>query len=251
MKQKQKYTDYKDRAIELRHEGKTYRQIQQILKMPIPKSTLSTWLAYEALSPEEKLILAENSEKRSKQARDKGLATLKTRRMIYLQGIRARISRLESVVQESTDVAKITLAMLYWCEGTKGRMLSFGNSDPALISLFFLLMRRCYLIDESKFRITLQCRADQDIEKLERFWSSLTGVPRDLFYGARIDPRTIGKPTQKPLYKGVCRIEYFSADIYNELRAVRELFSGPVAQLVEHYYGIVEATGPNPVRSTH
>ena len=78
-------------------------------------------------------------------------------------------------------------------------------------------MRNCYNIDESKFRCTIQCRADQDIPYLEKFWLRLTKIPKKQFYGARVDPRTIGKPSLKPDYKGVCRLDYFSARIYNEL----------------------------------
>ena len=73
-----------------------------------------------------------------------------------------------------------------------------------------------------------QCRADQDIKKLEKFWSKITKIPPSQFYKARIDKRTIGKKTLKLEYKGVCRIDYFSADIFTELMKLpRILHMGP------------------------
>lgn len=65
--------------------------------------------------------------------------------------------------------------------------------------------------------------ADQDIKKLERFWSKVTSIPLSQFYKTRIDPRTIGKPSKKPDYKRVCRIDYFSTEIFIELTKIVEI----------------------------
>ena len=139
-----------------------------------------------------------------------------------MQEVYSRVSHLGKLIKNK-DIAKISLAMLYLGEGSKTRSsLMFGNSDPTIISLFLRLLRYCYKIDEDKFRCTLQCRADQDIQKLEKFWSNITNIPLSKFYKARVDPRTIGKISKNPEYKGVCRIDYFSADIFNELTKVIE-----------------------------
>jgi len=83
-------------------------------------------------------------------------------------------------VLKNKNTAKIALAMLYLGEGSKNPKrgsLMFGNSDPLVMSLFLDLLKYCYEIDESKFRCTLQCRADQNIEELEDFWSRVTRIP--------------------------------------------------------------------------
>jgi hypothetical protein len=116
--------------------------------------------------------------------------------------------------------------MLYLGEGSKDSKrgsLMFGNSDPFIVSLFLRLLRCCYNINEGKFRCTLQCRADQNIKKLERFWFRITGIPLSQFYRARVDPRTIGKKSNKLDYKGVCRIDYFSAELFIELKQIAEI----------------------------
>lgn len=129
-------------------------------------------------------------------------------------------------------VKKIALAMLYLGEGSKGvrRQVRLGNSDSFVIELFMSLMRECYNADESKFRCAVQCRADQDEQKLKIFWSKVTKVPLTQFYNSRIDKRTIEIPTLKLDYKGVCNIDYFSSEVFLELMQIPKIiFKGPVA----------------------
>jgi hypothetical protein len=148
----------------------------------------------------------------------------------------AKKNRLEVIQRENfylkkaltyNDIAKINLVMLYLCEGSKHQNASvcFGNSNPSIVQLFLPLLRRCYMIDEKKFRCTVQCRADQDTGELISLWSTTTLIPKDQFYRSRIDKRTVGIPTTKADYRGVCRIDYFSATIYNELKIVGRLLS--------------------------
>jgi hypothetical protein len=59
----------------------------------------------------------------------------------------------------------------------------------------------CCIIDEKKFRCTVQCRADQNSEALISFWSTTTLIPQNQFYRLRIDKRIIGMPTKKPIIK--------------------------------------------------
>lgn len=211
-------------AVKLRKEGKTYGEIQNILNVKIPKSTLSNWCKDISLSFQHKLRIDKCILESAKKGRAIALAVNRARREDYLKSIEKRVSYLGRLMKDK-DIAKISLAMLYLGEGSKGyrKSLMLGNSDPETISLFLKLFRYCYTINESKFRCTLQCRADQNIIKLETFWSEITKIPLTQFYRARIDPRTIGKKSKKPYYKGVCRIDYFSADILNEILKIVEL----------------------------
>lgn len=114
--------------------------------------------------------------------------------------------------------------MLFWAEGTKREDgLAFGNSDPRMVRMFLALLRRCYDIDESKFRCTVMCRADQDVDGLQAFWSEVTGIGAQSFYRARVDKRSVGRPTLRKGYKGVCLINYFSAKIARELCQIPKL----------------------------
>lgn len=153
------------------------------------------------------------------------LAVNKKRRREYLESVARRVCHLAATIRTGRDVAKIAVAMLYLGEGAKNRRgpLLFGNSNPGIMQLFLNLLRHSYAIDERKFRCTVQCRADQNVNQLEQFWPQITKIPFAQFYKTRIDPRTIGKPSKKLDYKGVCRIEYFSADLYQEIIAIGNL----------------------------
>lgn len=69
----------------------------------------------------------------------------------------------------------------------------------------------------------LWCRADQNIQDLESYWQVVTGIPREYFYKAQIDSRTIGKPTKKSGYKGVLRIDYFDTKMQLDLESLADL----------------------------
>jgi hypothetical protein len=190
----------------------------------LPKSTLSFWCRnIELPHGYENQINAYNKFNLQK-AREIAAALQRKRRGEYLNSVKERNKHLEFALQNK-DTAKIALALLYLGEGSKAQRgsLMFGNSDPLIIRLFLRLLRFCYKIDERKFRCTLQCRADQNTKELESFWSNITEIPLSQFYKARIDPRTINKPSKNKDYKGVCRIDYFSADLFFELTKIPEI----------------------------
>jgi hypothetical protein len=163
-------------------------------------------------------------------ARASAIITNRNKRQRYFEELRRRNAEFYGSL-DSYWIAKIALSMLYLGEGSKGARhchVSFGNSDPEVICLFLVLFRRCYQVEERKFRCTVQCRADQNIAELELFWSDLTHIPSRQFYASRIDARTIGKPTKKKEYKGVCRIDYFSPDTYHDLMTTIEVLKKEV-----------------------
>jgi len=218
----------KQQILELRRQGKTYGEIKSIVKINIPKSTLSNWCKNILLSQDQRDRINRLTNDNLVRARLLAVQVNKVKRIKYLETVDKRIKHIPKLVRNK-NVAKVTLAILYLGEGAKSKKdyLMFGNSDPAVINLFLSLLRYSYTLDERKFRCTVQCRADQNIKKLEKFWIKVTNIPYSQFYKTQIDPRTIGKPSKKPNYKGVCRVEYFSADLAIELsrlsRAICEM----------------------------
>jgi hypothetical protein len=221
---KRQFINFKDKALALRKQGKTYRDINAVLGTAIPKSTFSTWLHSMALTEVELSTIEARKRNNILNGNKKADFNRKLRKEVVSQATKDRYAHLHDLARKN-DIAKICLAILYLCEGSKRRSSGccFGNSDPHIISLFLELLRNSYETDESKFRCTVQCRADQDPEKLALFWSGATGIPLKLFYPPQIDKRTIGKPTKKLDYKGVCKIDYFSVAIYNELQVIGAL----------------------------
>ncbi|MFH0955926.1 MAG: hypothetical protein V1801_01785 [Candidatus Falkowbacteria bacterium] len=216
--------ELKENVKNLRKLGKTYTEINRLLNVSIPKSTLSYWC--------NSLDLPLGYERKVQEYNKHNL--IKARKAALVSKRISRENNIERIIKENLhlvdylknkDTAKIVLTVLYMTEGSRRAKgsITFGNSDPLIIGLFLNLLRFCYIIDEKKFRCTLQCRADQNIKELESYWSNITGIMLDKFYKARIDPRTINKPSKNKDYKGVCRINYFSAKIYHELLNVAKL----------------------------
>src|SRR3989344_175092 len=216
---KSEYYLLKSKVIELRKSGKTYGEIVKVINKNIPKSTLSDWCHNIYLTGRQKEKIDKAVKENSRKGIKIALIVNKERRRKYLESIIIRNQHLSSILKD-VNVAKVVLATLYLGEGAKSinrGSLYFGNSDPFIIEMFLSLMRRCYKVDESKFRCPILCRADQDIKLLENFWRKITKIPKAQFYKTRIDPRTIGKSSRNLNYRGVCKIDYFSADIFLDL----------------------------------
>ncbi len=219
----------KDFARKLRSDGKTFIEIEKILDIKIPKSTLSTWFHGVVMSQESEEKIKADRKNKLKEAQKKAVIVSRNIKDKYFRELLLSNKPLENLL-ENKEISKIVLATLYLGEGTKNKRsaLVFGNSDPEIIKLFLQLLRRVFNIDEKKFRCTLQGREDQDIKTLELFWSGITKIPLNQFYGARIDPRSKGKASKKHDYKGVCRIDYLSANVFHEIMAVCSVITGSV-----------------------
>lgn len=220
------YKKTKEKVISLRKQGLTYGEIKESLKIKIPKSTLSSWCSSVVLSSGQKKTIKKKMKKNLSMARQKALYVLKEKRKKYFENIVKNNQHLSEYFK-NRDVSKIILSILYLAEGGKSEKgsIMFGNSDPLIIKLFLKLLRNSYKIDEDKFRCTLQCRSDQDINKLEKYWSSTSGIKLRQFYKARVDKRSIGKTTKKINYKGVCRINYFDANIFHEIMTINKILT--------------------------
>lgn len=227
---------YSDNVIEevrrLRSLGSTYGEIRHTLRRQIPKSTLSEWCKTVSLPKEYSSRIKELNVNNLNKGRLIALEVNRIKREKYLKEI------YESNLPVSQSIynlysGKIALAMLCLGEAskysTKTRSFSLGSSDPRIIIIFLELLKRCFRFDLEKVRCTVQCRADQNIQMLEEYWLNITKIPKRLFYKALIDPRTKGKPTKKPDYKGVLRVDYFDTKAQLELETLADLVYNKLA----------------------
>ena len=210
----------------MRRQGKTYSEIVELIPK-VSKSTLSYWLSALELTEKQKDKLLQNVNRKLIKARAKSVLLQKNKRHKYFSDIENNNLFFIRLLESNKDAAKLVLAALYLGEGSKNMRgtLRLGNSDPGVIKLFLKLLRSGYEINETKFRATILCRADQDIKSLERFWMQVTRIPSRQFYKARVDARTIGKPSRKLDYKGVCMIDYFSARVFHDILTLGKMMS--------------------------
>lgn len=219
--------ELKSRAIRLRLAGYTYSEMCDLLKVSIPKSTLSGWLQGLSLQSLAVQRLAEKQKQQLTKTRQLAVDSNRETRILYLTKIKEKNSIYSNMLSEPHK-AKIALAVLYLAEGRKDPRdgLKLGNSNPDIISLYLKLLDSCYTIDYKKFRCRIQCRADQEISSLEKFWSDWTKIPHSQFYPTYIDQRTVGKPTTKAGYMGVCVITYLSNETALDIIAAGQSIMG-------------------------
>lgn len=220
--------EVKHTVRKLRQAGHTYSEIQIIIGYKIPKSTLSYMcrdilLTNEQRARIESIMRQQLAEKRKK-------ALIANRRIFdnKLLGYKKANSGLAEFIQDR-QAKLIALSMLYLGEGTKwksNRSLSLGSSDPQILNLYIDLLRECYEIPASALKCRVQHRADQNSNELVDFWSKSTGVPLKNFYPSYVDKRTVGKPTKKTDYKGVCVISGGGTAIQLELAQIADIISG-------------------------
>lgn len=217
-------------ATALRKTGKSYQEIQSILGVKIPKGTLSYWCKNIVLPDDYIQLRCQQQLAHLTVARRLSQQTKARQRLEYFSTLKNK-NQLLLPHLDNPPVAKLILSTLYAAEGSKrstqkGGTVIFGNSSPTIVSFFLKLLRTCYMLDELKFRCTVQCRADQNEQALRQFWSQQTKIPLTQFYKTQVDPRTKGKPTTKLDYKGVCRLEYFSAAVFWDMMVTAELMMG-------------------------
>ncbi len=214
---------FKNKAIYLRLHGNTYSEINSSLSKKIPKSTLSVWFKDLKFTKLQRQTLKNNVLNKIKRSQKIAVKIVKQNRIKRLNKLKTKNEHLLPLINLSTQ--KMMLSILYLGEGSKSKSsqsLNLGSTNPKIIKLYLTLLTNCFEIDKSKFRVRIQCRADQKVKQLESYWQNITKIPRKQFYPTYIDKRTIGKPTLKTDYKGVCVITYFDRSIQFELEFLYE-----------------------------
>ena len=197
-----KWSGIKEQVIKYRLAGNSLRDAEE--KFNIPKATLSGWFKKVKLSSSKKKILHNRWKKALIYARTKSVIWHNTEKR----------KRIELAEKEGEDFLKrlkfdsneieIALAMLYLAEGFKaGCCTGIGNSDPLILNFFIFSLEKNYIFSRNKIKCELHLRADQNTEKIKRYWSKELNIPICNFTSVSVDKRTIGKKTYDH-YKGVC-----------------------------------------------
>lgn len=169
----------KIQAIKLRKDGKSYNEINKILK--IPKSTLSTWLKKFSFSEEiknknisaSKKIWAQNITKYNKERSRKAILAAET--------IEKEAAREIPLLNKT--MLKIIGSALYWAEGYKKSRweLLFCNSDPVMVKLMMQFFREICEVPEDKFRPQVQIHPNVSQEIAENYWANITNLDKKIF----------------------------------------------------------------------
>lgn len=212
-------------ALRLRKSGRTYAEIKRALNVNIPKSTLSHWFKGIKLNNAQKERIGALRLNNIKRAQEKAVIANKQKRNTYLKTLESRNVHLKKFLRDD-DIAKLLLAMLYLGEGAKWkshRGLQLGSSNPDIMKLYLSLLERCFGVERKKLTAMVYHRADQDLQKLIRFWSEYLDIPKTNFYTSKPDMRTIGRKTWEK-YHGVCAVFGPGAETQLELELIAKMF---------------------------
>ncbi|WP_406292941.1 hypothetical protein [Streptomyces sp. NBC_00624] len=220
--------DLRDRARELRQQGRTYDQIQA--ELGGPKSSISLWVRDlpkpdPRYSPTERLALM-----------NAGLVGLRASREKEREETK-RLAR-EAVGDLSDRELFLAGVTLYWAEGSKDKAysrresLQFINSDPDVIKLYLRWLDLLGVTHERR-HMRVSIHESADAPGTERFWAQPAGIPASELKKTTLkkhNPKTTRRNTTES-YRG-CLIIYVtkSADIYRRVEGA--------------WYGIVLGADP-------
>ena len=191
-------------ARDLRKQGFSVREITK--ELGVSKSSVSVWVRDIRLTDKQKGRLKKNQDiARAKAAEHPNSPKHKWAR------IRQSISdqaRQEIPLQYNDELLKILCVGLYWGEGYKKSnvLFVFVNSDPDMIKLMMIFLRRVCRVPESKFRGRLQIHPSLNVQLAQDHWSGLTKIALNQFHRPSLAVSRASKGIRKTLPLGTFRI---------------------------------------------
>ncbi len=222
----------KEKALLMRKSGATYNDIFRHLR--VPKSTLNSW--FLGLQRPDNLYF-QNRDVSMKHIRQLSVEMRKKRRCDKEEAESLKVrDEILSLGQMSIGVKKMILSVLYWAEGSKsGSVVGFVNVDSKLMVLFVSLLRQCYKLDESRFRVRLHLHYYHRAKFAVGYWSELLCIPKNKFGKVYWKKRSKERRFRRNK-AGICTVRYNSADLQDQLlrfaSAVGDRLA-PVAQRIE------------------
>ena len=219
-----KYTE-KKKALVLRKRGESLKSIAS--QLGVSKSSVSTWVRDVPLSMEQLKFLGQKgftSEAIEKRRMTRNANEKTKRDKVMLEGAR-------NIRALSKNDLRIIGLCLYWGEGGKTirGMARISNSDPAVIKVMMRFFREVCLVEEKKFRGSIHIHSHLEIQKAEKYWSTISGIPQSQFYKTYAIPSIAGKKKRDTLPHGtfdiyVCSTKLF-LEIIGQIEKIKEVLN--------------------------
>ncbi len=214
----------KDKAVQMRLQGRSYSEIQKTLNLP-SRGTLSFWLKDLALPAEARVRLQKYSAITSKQNLQK-FNTARTRQIQAENGQEYNSGR-KCIGSLSKRELMLVGAALYWGEGTKSdnggktQSLVFTNSDPDMVTIYMRFIRQIYGVPEIRIRAGIHVYPSIDVDETRQFWSKVTQLPPDRFYIVTIISRlSSGKRNSRLLPHGTVTIRVHDRKLFHRMKGM-------------------------------
>jgi hypothetical protein len=190
--------DQKNKAIELRRLGLSYKEIQE--QVPVSKGLLSLWLAHLPLTQVEQILLKKKLEDRKNRGRLNS-KILNQARMVERE--KRIIKEAEILFKKSKNDPLFLIGItLFWCHGSKGsQVLNFSSSDTDTVFIMYTWIQKYLLLKKDTIKVRLFISDSPNIDTFRSFWAKNMGIPLEkisISLGKRKD-RGI---KNNPYYKG-------------------------------------------------
>ncbi|PIP27555.1 MAG: hypothetical protein COX30_01255 [Candidatus Moranbacteria bacterium CG23_combo_of_CG06-09_8_20_14_all_39_10] len=195
-----KIKEEKIKAFKFRRDGKSYRQIAELLN--ISKSTLSGWFSDMNWSQDVKKTLVEKSKNASRK-RLINLNNIKKKRLDehYMLAEGEAIAEFEKLKKDKLFITGIAL---YWGEGDKtfkNGVVRISNTDARMLRIFNDFLQKICKVNIEKIRAGILLYPDLDSVECLKFWSRGIRISEERFFKSTVIQ---GKHKTKRLGSGVC-----------------------------------------------
>ena len=211
----------KQKAIQLRKQGKTYLQIQHTIH--VSKSTLSLWLRDVELRPSLK-------EKIFQRGRKKSIDALVKRNKEQTNKARERAQEIRN--KFSQEVSQINKRELFFlgialylgegykrgAEGAKWKCVDIANSDPEVIRIMMRFFRECCNVKDKEFRLFLSLHERAKEEEAIKYWMEQTKLKKENFIKTSFVQSSSSKfKYPKRLTHGTIHIRIYNTDFFHKI----------------------------------
>lgn len=211
----------KQKAIQLRKQGKSYLQIQQILG--VAKSTLSLWLRDIQLS--DKLIqqIYKRGQKKSIEILVKRNKSQTQKALDKAKDIRNLFSK-EIGILSRQDLFYLGMGLYLGegykrgADGAKWKCVDIANSDPEVIRIMMRFFRECCGVKESDFRIFLSLHTKTREEAVVAYWMKQTALKKENFMKTSfLQAISSHHKYPKRLEYGTVHIRVYNTDFFHQI----------------------------------
>lgn len=128
---------------------------------------------------------------------------------------------------------KVAGLMIYWSEGGKRNSsgIDLANSDPKMIRVFLIFLRRLYQIDEKRLRVYLYSYNSLPTQQLITYWSNLTQIPATQFTKPYIRPKS--NLIHDKMQYGLIHIRYADLRLFNLMMSEIKQFEEKIERFSE------------------
>jgi len=195
--------------------GLSIRDISKRLK--VSRSSVSLWIRDIILTDDQIKVLRDNNPILNGQM----AGTIKNKQ-IWMKK-RKEFQKIGRMMAKENSSLHLMGCMLYWAEGHRKNnrsVVSFVNSDLAMIKLFIRFLKECFGLSIKDIKISINCHTDaHTVEEIETKWLEELSFPRECLNKTTVNnTSSASKQKRTGLLKyGTCRVCVCSVEIMQKI----------------------------------